>query len=70
PMTCKRGHNAKRDSKGECCQCIKERRINNGYYSVSKTTDAENRAARAVVLPVADFGFIKAPTKAQLMARR
>ncbi|MDE2021255.1 MAG: hypothetical protein KGJ13_13045, partial [Patescibacteria group bacterium] len=60
----------KRDSRGECCQCIKERRIQNGYYSVSKTTAAENRAARAVALPVADFGYIKPPTKAQLMARR
>lgn len=69
-MKCKRGHNAKRDSRGECCECIKERRIKNGYYSTHKIQPAENSAARAVILPVADFGFIRTPTKAQLMARR
>lgn len=67
---CKNGHRAKRDSRGECTTCIRERRMRNGYYATHKVDQLSKPKHHPAILPVADFGYIKPPTKAQLMGRR
>lgn len=67
-MTCKRGHNVPRAKNGDCPLCEKIRHAERRWTLQKPIMTARKKTA--VVLPVADFGYIKPPTKAQLMARR
>lgn len=71
---CPQGHRERGTREGRCCACEKARKsfkpgaIEKGTSQWARLVPVKHRPAQAI--PVASGGYIRPPTKAQLMSRK